>query len=256
MAAKGTDHWTDQEHGVLLECADWPAAAVARRLGRSVHSVYQKRHRLRHGWVPEIEGWTAEELDFLRSTPHLTQVEQAARLPGRTYFSVGSQRRYLTRTEGIRFDAYNKNPNHVGGRLLLARTCPDCGLLLDARFYGISGRGRRQKFQWYDRCVRCRQHGRARVQSDESKAKTAANVKALQDRVADQAVRRGQPWLEADDRVIQDPDLTNLEKAIRLKRTLQATQARVHKVGATSANKRHLGPTQDGVWVIQFQGAA
>lgn len=252
----GGQPWTDEELGFLMDHEHWTARQVAEVLGRGMQAVQKKREQLRDGWAREKEPWTDDELDIVRATPNLTAQQVAARLPGRTRNSVEAARAKLAHAEGLRFSFYpgdKKNAHHVGRRRLLARTCPDCGLFLDASWFGFNTR------KWRHACVKCQSRKSYPVQRErrgttyerdggESARRIAGKLQALS---LPHAVNSGQPWTEADMTVLSDPDLTAIEKALKLGRTYFATHTACQTYGFTSRVGR--GDPIHGTWIIHFQ---
>lgn len=247
---EGVQLWADDEFGFLADHEDWTAKAVAEALGRTRGSVEHKRSQLRNGWSPQIQDWTPEEDEFLLATPHFTRWQVADKLPGRTPNAVMGRRSHLAQKHGVRFGTSNKDPNTVGSRTLLAKTCPDCGLLLQARWFTFR---RARGGKWNTKCVRCEPRGSWRpsatkqAENDRTNKRFAAAMHAI---TRPRAERHGEPWMEADDQTLQDPDLTLLEKALRLERTYGATATRCKAMGYSS--KKGLGDPKHGHWIIRL----
>jgi hypothetical protein len=77
--------WTPEEDGLVRAL---PPAEAARRTGRSLPSVYDRRHAL---GVPPAGRWTPAEDDLVRTLP----AAEAARRTGRTLVAVYERRRDL-----------------------------------------------------------------------------------------------------------------------------------------------------------------
>lgn len=184
--------------------------------------------------------WSAAEDEFIVETPQLTTAQVAVRL-GRTRSAVACRRALVARRTGVRFRV-NNDPFKVGDRPLLARTCLDCGVLLEARLFGRDGES------WRSTCTPCRveRHPprRERFDKDDGSAERA-NAKLQAATLP--APRHRFPWLEDDHAVLADPDLTTLQKALRLGRTYMATASAVYKNGYRSATG---SMKEQGVWVI------
>lgn len=183
---------------------------------------------------------------------------QVASLLGRTTAAVARMRSEVGRDEGIDFRrGYSLDPSHVGSRLLVAKTCIGCGLLLPARWYCYTKRDPSRGKRWSTHCVRCL-NGKAK----ESGSLADANNKRPLTRLArsgdasrvinqitrDKATRHRFPWLEADHVTLRDSTLTLFEKAVTLGRTYAATSRVCSKYGYTS-RVGHGDPLQ-GAWHI------
>lgn len=189
--------------------------------------------------------WTAEEDQLVLSTSHLTTAQVAERLD-RTRSAVISRRAMLAKKHGLSFRV-NNDPFKPGRRRLLAKTCLSCGLLLEASRFGID-KGK----TWRSRCVHCRAFEIGakhpdRPRGEDSAATANARLQALS---LPHAKRHREPWLEADHEVLADPDLTVIEKAIRLERTYMATSSACSKNGYHS--RVFQGDPVKGQWVIRL----
>lgn len=228
--------WTDHEIGLVQDFSLSPEKA-AQAAGRSVDAVKHMRRKIRAGWSPVREQWSADDEQFVLATPHLTAVEVAAAL-GRSLRSIEHRRAEL-KAKGWAGVARNK-PWYVGKRRLLARTCPKCGLLLDSAFF------QRKTATWDTACARCKNRGGRPSERIYAPSKSPQRLQSL---TKARATRHGQPWVDADDAVLEDPDLTVLEKALRLGRTYFATGERCRRKNFPS--KVGLGETAKGQWVIR-----
>lgn len=251
--------WTDAEMGFLADHATWPAARIAHALNRSEVGTRQMRARLSAGWTPQSLPWSESDEDFLLKTPHLT-AQRVAELLGRTAAAVTGRRNLLSRATGMRFgdQGSQKSPFHIGARPLIAKTCPDCGLLLAAKWFEDSGTGRRRT-----RCRRC-DPGSARKRRDSpsmvrvltggKSASSRASMARMQAVTRDRATRHGEPWITEDDHILSDPDLMLVEKALQLGRTYAATAHACQERGYKS--KRGLGDSEAEQWRIDNPNAA
>lgn len=120
-------------------------------------------------------------------------------------------------SEGSGSVSYRRHAWRVGGRTLLAKTCPDCGLFLSANQYY------RDRGMWDQYCRTCK--GR-RIRASPSqrdvpdcRRRMYASRKIIQDFTRTHAHRHGEHWIESDHVVLRDPNLSLAEKAIRLQRT-------------------------------------
>jgi|GEM_PF-2730604 len=242
--------WTDEEIGFVQDHDDWTAKRIAEDLGRSVSSVKNMRKKLRSGWVPVFERWRSSEEDFILANPCMKTVDVAAHL-GRTVSSVMSRRQFLAKDRGlnVRFGG-NVSPTSVGARPLLAKTCPECGRLLQAKWFMINGRNR-NKGARLRICNECRGNSRpsrkrpASMGDIRSSKEAFARVQALTLLGASQT---RQPWTEAEFTVLKDPDMTILQKALTLHRTYSATSQACRRNGFDSF--KGLGDPERDQWMI------
>lgn len=229
--------WADDEKDFLRENAgDLPVSEMALILNRSTRSVAAMLGGL-------TRAWTAEEDAYIRATANLTSRQVAERMTGRTYEAVRTRRQKLGVSNGLT----NKNPNRPGRRRLIAKTCPKCGLLLDASWFTRAHYG-----NWVSTCSRCKPDYHAN-KSQERQRRSGADIQ--REFVAKQqaltlptASNRGKEWTAKDDAVLADPDLTVLEKALRLRRTYVAVRGESHRRGYTSRIGK--GDPMKGRWVI------
>lgn len=235
--------WTDEEIGFLEDSSHLTAREAGAALGRSRESVQRKRGEMLRGELPATNPWTESDDDFIRSTPNLTSLEVAKHL-GRSWEATRSRRHKL----GVRSGSPNKSPHRVGKRKLLAKTCPKCGLLLDASWFRLTA-----SRLWFSDCTRCRpRSGTARPERKDERP-PFESVKRLQEMTQPTAVNRGNPWTDADHEVLADPDLMLIEKALRLGRTYYATHTAVSRSGYSSKVGR--GDVTRGQWVIDNPNA-
>lgn len=247
--------WSDEEIGFIEDHSTWSAREIGDTLGRGMQSVQKMREKLRTGWSPIKEMWTEAEIDFVRATTSLTAEQVAAHL-GRTTSAIINRRFLLGSTEGISFDG-PKSPYFVGGRRLLAKTCPQCGLLLTTEWW-IFYRGTNSKGQggWASKCTRCnsinaRPWNRANMTPEKAKQRTLAARRSeakFQAFTKDRAHRNREPWTEDDHKVLSNSDLTAFEKAISLGRTYSAVRTMCYKGGYKS--RVGLGDPSNGEWII------
>ena len=256
------ERWDDFEIGELEGLSNLSARQAGKVLGRSMQSVQHMRNKLRGGWSPEKMLWADDEIDVVRRTPDLTAQQVADKL-GRGASGVARIRGMLSASEGIDFVNFGdkKSPFSIGGRRLLAKTCLGCGLLLDASWFGSSGKSAKGNSRWRARCSKCIQRNtdgdkydpRSGAQRDGGKS-AAESYARLQRITRDKAVRNGYPWLESDHRILRDSTLTIFEKALTLGRTWGATATALQKNGYTSRVGK--GDPMKGVWHIDNPNAA
>lgn len=249
-----TDHakappWTDEEYAYLEDHQHLTSREIADALGRSVGAVEKKRAKIKRGWEPARDQWTDEDIDFVRTHVEMTAPQVAAAI-GRTVAQVQNQRKRLNK-EGISFRVgHRKKPTDIGARRLLAKTCPSCGFFLPASwFYFAKTNGG----YYTPRCSKCLSDadGRpGRGGSDNGQSRRKMQAKSLET-----ATRMREPWTGPDHEVLASPDLTLLDKAIRLGRTYYAV---MHQTDEHSyRSKVGLGEREQSAWVIAFaEGAA
>lgn len=251
--------WTDEEYGFVLDKLDWPVARVAEALGRTGSSVQNVRSKLKRGWSPKQEAnraWPEEDINYILNNPQMSAPDIAKRLR-RTTHAVNQQRLHLRRTrEGVPSFLGNFSPFIPGARPLLAQTCPECGLLLQEKWFQTDKLGRRCRT-----CKRCRAADRKSrgifpsrsTKTDQHMAAQKARYNHWQNVTVERAENRGQPWTEADLKVLADPDMTIFQKAITLKRTWFGVQVAAVKRGFH--HKRGLGDPERDQWLIDNPNA-
>lgn len=201
-----------------------------------------------------IEPWTDEEMEMIRRTRNLTAKEVMRHLD-RSWNCIRDMRAQLAHDEGISFEKlpHANDPNCVGNRRLIAKTCLGCGLLLEAKWFTETKSGAR----WTSRCTRCstsvpckkeynrkyRTENRAQVQDWARKQR-----EVMQALTRPRASRHGFPWLDEDHNVLRDSTLTVFEKAIQLGRTYAATATAITANGYTSRVGK--GDPVEGAWHI------
>ena len=247
--------WSDEDFGYLQATVDLPAAQVAYEMGRSIGSIYNYRFKFRQGWVPSkpgSEGWLPDEDAFILDNPNLLAPEISEHL-GRTVSAINQRRKFLreTRADVPKFGC-NVSPFAPGARPLLARTCPDCGRLLQAKWFQGDAKG------WCKTCKRCRQaaaesRGVFRSKVEGNKERKKARWKHLQRITMARAENSGKDWTEKDMEVLSDPDLTVFEKAILLKRSYSAVQIAANRRGF--AHRVGLGDPERDQWFIDNPNA-
>lgn len=249
--------WTDLEMGIIADTLDEPAIVVADFLDRPRATIYRARARLRDGWTPVKLEWTDDDLAVLRATSDLP-LRTVAEMLGRTETAVEQHRSTL----GIKFTGTRWQqllPCNTRGRTLLAQTCTECGLLLDATWFQQVAKNR----SWRSVCTRCvgnsepvraaRLRYEAKKKSGQSDAQRRA-YNAKQELTIQTATRHREPYTEADHKVLANPKLTALTKALRLRRTYAAVCVQLSINGYSS--KVGLGDPADGQWKISFPESA
>lgn len=127
-------------------------------------------------------------------------------------------------------------PWHVKAGRLVAKTCPTCGLLREARYFPVAGRGH---LVTCSVCVQRR--GGKKGLSELHQAMTLV-----------QASKRGEPYTEADMRVLQDVSKSNLQVALELGRTLYAVAVQRSELGVNPLKTPRRAVSH---WVIDFPNA-
>jgi len=247
--------WTDWEYGVVAENADMTLAELADELGRSIAGVKHARWKLRNGWTraqETTEAWTSAEDAVLLANKFATAPE-AANLVGRSTEAVRKRRRAL-KDMGHELPHWtgNASPFRPGARPILAQTCPDCGLLLQAKWFTIvSG-------AWRKRCTRCHSNRSEparrglRNKSDQAR-RSKESAEKYQALTLPNAKNNGNPYTEADIKTLSDPDLTLFQKALILKRSYMAVAGAAHRYGYPSAVG--LGDPERDQWMIDNPNA-
>ncbi len=198
-----------------------------------------------------MQPWSDLEVQVVRDTADWTAAEVAMRL-GRTPSSVAHMRTRLRADEGLTWGHHlNIDPNAVGLRRLVAKTCSDCGVVMDAKWF----RRNQQAGCWTSTCTACRRGPRSDVEREgtqdrnrRSQTSMRASIERFQ-RATIPAAKAGQEWTTTDLGVLADPDLTILDKALRLGRTYKATVVALSRGGHTS--RVGLGDREQGRWQIE-----
>lgn len=240
LAGGAAKPWTDEEIGFVADHDDWTPLKIACALGRSEQSIRHARRNMREGFVKSREYWTDAEDDLLLECSDLS-ARQAAEVLGRTKMAIDNRRHQLDDYVSV-----TKRPERVASRKLVAKSCKDCGLILDAWWYRLVGNG-----SYSSNCRKCVNSARARPPVRSSGLDLAARQRRqqLQAVTLDSAHHHRQPWTTQDYEKLADPDLTHLEKALILGRTYMAVTAACYANGFTS--KVGLGdPNRHGRWII------
>lgn len=245
MTATGRP-WTDDEIGFLQDCKGWPVAKVAEELGRSISSIENARHKLRHGWTGnQTPAWTEDEDDVLISAPLSMSAEAlAGQLPGRGVPAIRKRRSQL----GIKVRGHR--PAEIGSRPLVAKSCLKCGrLLAGSWFVAIKSKG---VTRWSPNCRSCASKGGVQWGKDNAEKRRRATDRyqdRLQSLSLQRATRVGEPYTEADYEVLADQSLTDFQKALRLGRSYKATKSARNAAGLKS-KPEGLGDPERDIWVI------
>ena len=135
----------------------------------------------------------------------------------------------------------HRNPFYITQRaVLLAKTCPKCGLLLGAEwFHRYEGHYR----SW------CRQCEADKRSVPKTVPRSDFHLRCQEASLP--APRNRQPWTESDYKVLADPSKTVLEKALQLQRSYYATNNRAHAMRYPSKTQDRLDNSAEA-WVIKF----
>lgn len=229
----GAARYTDQEMAVISD-RSVPAPEAADQVGVSAAAVYRIRQKIEKGTL-HLSDWIPAETDFILEHFDTMTMEQMAAFLGRTYDQVHSEVARL-RKKGIVAPRPKRsmNPGTVAGRHLLAKTCPKCGLLLDARWFNRSHNSAAGgKATYQQNCRKC-ETGRSSEAMQRRRGLHEEYVAKLQEYTLERAENNGNEWTAKDVQVLSDPGKTTFEKALELKRTYSATCTALHKHGLTS----------------------
>lgn len=253
MSKRTLRRYTDEELGHVLNTLDRPAREVAEALGRPGYAIDKMRRLVRSGWAREREPWTDDEIEVIQN-PGLTVRQMAERLPGRTEGAI-TTRRHVLQVNAGNFLGSDLNPAEVRGRTLLAKTCLRCGLLLPADWFGSAHRRGSGRKVWRPYCRKCASASatdskKARGDGGASSRAYEAKAQAITIPLAE---KRGSEYTEEDHKVLSDPSLTRLAKALILKRTYRAASSQCSLHGYKS-NFR-LGSPEKDRWIIDNPNA-
>lgn len=248
--------YTDQEWS-LIAAREIPAEEVAEQLGIHPNSIRRMRREM-ESIVFRASDWVEPEVAFLVENMNRMTTEKMARFLGRTQQAVQTE---INRLRNNRLVAKRTreslDPWCVADRPLIAKTCPDCGLLLDASWFPKKQRSKQpDRFYWHN-CKACRVD-RKREAGDTSKDKwkvqASRHLAKLQAVTSERAENHGKEWTSVDVEVLADPGLTTLQKALRLKRTYVATASAVQKNGFGSS-REPLPDPHDSLWRLFWEFA-
>lgn len=249
--------WTDEDLGFLQDNWDAPVRDVAERLGRTMRAVYSMKCEIGKGWEPRETNvpWTADEDSVITENPGWTAAQMAERLPGRSENGVRWRRSVLSKTgSNTGWGGKNKDPHKVGDRTLIARTCSECGLLLEAKWFPRHGESRRGRAGYCRRCANAKwPQDRSRKQHDAEAWRDL--YRRMRDITLPLAQRNGAEWTNADHQVLSDENLTLLEKALRLQRTYAATSTQCSLSKYKSRPPNGLGDAEAERWIIDAPNA-
>jgi hypothetical protein len=178
--------------------------------------------------------WTDDEIGLAISLPP----KEAAELLDRSLSAVRNIRHRVERGDSNVGRWRNLEPAFIGLRTLLAKTCPQCGWLMDSKFYRKNRKGWATDCRW---CSSSRKSERPR-KKDRSQRPRNPNP----------TPRSGLVWTEQDHIVASDPTLTVMEKAVKLERSYAAVTIVCSTYKYRSLNAR-LYDKSDGQWQIKFR---
>lgn len=255
-----TATWTDDEMGVIADHMTTPANVLARKLGRSPDAIYKARARVKRGWVRTRETWSpAEDEIVLSKSGTLTSAQIAHLLPGRTPESIKHRRRTLRVPHCPPAAFYN--PRNVGTRRLLAKTCPSCGELLPGEKFYRRKTGNRVA-AIIETCAYCTSEKSKKWRGENPEEQPRPKGEAMkryvtmaQELSLRSATRQGEPYLEADFKVLADPHMSQLAKALKLRRTYYAVSNACAKNAFTSSSGIAHGDRLDAAWHIDNPNA-
>lgn len=237
--------WTDEEVGHVLATLNDPLRRVALDLQRSSNAVRNMRHRLSAGWSRKNAPWVAYE-DELIANVNLSAIRAAEVLPGRSAGAVDNRRSQL----GIRVGPSIRNdPRAVGERMVLARTCTQCGLLLPGAWFPKRNTGGTSS--WCKKCSSL--HATAKPMTPQKHAGQRAWVDRMQAITSARATRSGYEYTEFDHAIMANPAITIASKALAMGRTFQAARGAVSRNGYKSA--RFLADPATKQWRIENPNA-
>jgi len=243
--------WSDDELGMVQETLSRPAQEVADMLGCSRSSVYGLRSRIRKGWTrKKRELWTSDEDDFIRANVTNRTVRSIAMDLGRTeratYRRMGAIGIRVGRGHG------DLDPFFIVDRRVVAKTCLTCGLLLPGEWFRKTKKN--GTHGWHSSCRKClsrktieRQKGLDRGYDP---ARRRRQLQRMKDLTEPLATRGRMEYTTTDHEVMRDPDLTVLQKALRLKRTYSAISTQAHRNGYRSKSAVLLSCAEAASWSI------
>lgn len=141
------------------------------------------------------------------------------------------------------------NPQSVGKRVLVAKSCTGCGLLKDAAEFTLQKGVFRTKCRFCDSEACSLYMNKDPARKADALAQLHKNLEVVQRKTRSDATRSGFPYIEEDFKVLQDPLLSLEEKSVRLKRSYKAVSTICEKNGWTSKGSR-LKSRHFAMWSI------
>jgi hypothetical protein len=232
---------SDEELGLVAATMGEPRLVVAEMLGRSTQMVGVMRRMVKNGDSRKgtnrfgTKPWSEDEDEAIRALgeQRVSGTSLLEMFPGRTLAAITFRRSKLGRPVRL----------GVGGRAVIAKTCTACGLLLAG--------------EWFHKnmgsCRRCAvDHARIYTDAEKRDARALARRRAYQAVTLPLATKWGEEYTEDDMRILSDPHLSDVEKALRLRRTFVATSTARRKRGLPSSATR-LDNLDLGEWAIQIR---
>lgn len=201
----------------------------------SMHRSRMKKHGTVLGAPPS---WDPKEDDLIRKMIGRAPAREIANQLGRP-LDATKHRIYKL---GLRLGKENSggwgySPRSVGNRTLVAKTCKRCGILRDASEFG---RDVSQNGTWKPQCIHCNATERSkRPKPDgglqDKRTHQSAVIHLMRQRDSEiLADRKGFPYLEADLKVLSNPNLYLWEKAKSTGRTVSGVRYACKKFGFVS----------------------
>lgn len=196
--------------------------------------------------------WTASEEKFLLDNASTLKVTEMSERLGRTLGSTYKKFKSL----GLSGKNWNEtDPLVPNGRKLLARTCTKCGTLLSAELFVDTVKGKYSGKRASCRLCESRlsvtreKHAISEEKKRHRREYRTSWRRELEDRTRNVAQRSGYEYTDADYKVLENPHLTNTEKALALKRTHGAICLKVRESGFKSRGNS-INPNEFESWMI------
>lgn len=227
------------------------AEQVADQIG--VHRVTVARIRRHMNFESfELSNWLESDTEFVVEHIDTMHTREIAEALGRPTAAVQTEITRL-RKGGLVATRGLERKYGVRDKWLLAKTCPDCGLFLDAWWFPKK-KARNGKEYYWPNCRKCRVEYKHKA-GDDQRAKWKKSVSKYQAKLQaytqDRAENAGKEWTEADIKVLQDSGKTVLQKALTLKRSYAATMTALCKAGLTS--KPELPTRTESEWKVFWE---
>lgn len=227
---------------------------VADQIGIHPVTVARIRREIK-GQFFRLSDWFEGEIDFIIENMNRMSTAKMAAFLGREVNAVQVEIDRL-RTNGVvaKRTTQRLDPWVIGDRLLLAKTCPDCGLFLESKWFPLKQRKNRRGSYWHN-CKKCRVEAK-RSAGEDSHTKWKRTARRYHDRLqaetAERAENHGKEWTSADMETLSNPELTHFQKALRLGRTLDAVSSAVQKNGFSS-RRQPLPDPASSEWLLFWE---
>lgn len=180
--------------------------------------------------------------------------EQVGAYIGRSAGTCKEKARQLRR-DGITVDKLAGRGMHMPWKVpssgvLVAKTCPKCGLFRDAAQFGPRTNN---ASNYYPACRKCRNE--KFVQSDRYR-RMQENQELLDEVTRAEAVNLGKPYTAADDVIVRDTSISTFDAALQIGRTYSGIKYRREVLGIELGPKRPRIAGKDSHWVLNFPNAA